>query len=127
MKKRVVFIFLALFFVLPFNIYAMDELEKAYKEQMEAYNSEISIKQATLKIEQDASNRYLKLGHDALPYGSTRMANSALVQYFESVKKRDGLQNEINDLKNKRRELKIKVLEKYQTLPEWWVEPDAAK
>lgn len=59
MKKHFVFGFLVLIFILPISVCAMDELEKAYKEQLERYNSEIRLSESLLKVQRDGAVRYL--------------------------------------------------------------------
>lgn len=54
--------------------------------------------------------------------GGTQQANIATSEYSKAERREEELQSKINDLKNKRQELKIKLLEKYQTLPVWWTE-----
>lgn len=108
-------------------LYGMDDLEKAYKDQLERYNAEISLNESLLQVQRDGSLTYLKLANEALALGGIRQYNMAMNEYSQTEKKAEELESKINDARNKRQELKIKVLEKYGTLPEWWVEPDMKK
>lgn len=105
-------------------LYGMDELEKAYKEQLERYNSQISLNKSFLKITEESSLEYLRIATEVLAHGGKRVSNKAMSKYFQSERKVEELQGKINETSNKRQDLKIKVLEKYGKLPDWWIEPD---
>ena len=124
MNYALAFLIVLFGLVVPCKSYSMDALEQAYKEQLEGINRDIAhtfslihqnradsqeLEEITNKMEKDGAvgQNYL----DALQL--KKESGLALINNLEKYAAHD----------SKRRELKVKILEKYGRLPKWWAEP----
>lgn len=105
--------------LIPTLLYGMDDLEKAYKDQLESYNKGIALHEKQQGDQFVRSAKWLELSLGTLDSRARDMADR---NYHKAQKTFDELGYKLEDERNKRQELKIKVLEKYGTLPAWWVE-----
>lgn len=127
-NKAIKWILIIILCIIPATLlYGMDDLEKAYKDQLERYNAEISLNESLLNVHRAGLLEELKFAKEFLELGGIRQYNMAMAEYSQMEKKAEELRKQNNAAKDKRQELKIKMLEKYGTLPEWWVEPDMKK
>lgn len=90
------------------------EIENSFREDLDTYNREIK---STIDLFNARRDSY----SEAMKAKSVRK-NPVLLDAYE--KELNDLNKRIDSLREKRRELKIKVLAKYRSLPSWWEEPD---
>ncbi len=90
------------------------ETENSFREQMDTCNREIK---STIDLFNARRDSY----SEAMKAKSVRK-NPVLLDAYE--KELSDLNKRIDSLREKRRELKIRVLAKYRSLPSWWEEPD---
>ena len=127
MRRIIIWLGVLFVVVVPFGISAMDDLEKAYKEQLEYYNKEIKLAHELAMIKLEGSNKVLSLAVEAMRLGGVSTSRKAQMQSEQYQREYEELSDKRDSFKAKRKELKIKVLEKYGKLPEWWEEPDLEK
>ena len=91
--------------------------EKAYKEQLLSYNDQISARMEKIKAAFEEVNKSdeTKDNGDANYDKIAPAINAHLNELTDEAKV-------INELVYKRNELKIKVIDQFGALPEWWVE-----
>jgi|OpeIllAssembly_1097287.scaffolds.fasta_scaffold19661_4 hypothetical protein len=97
-----------------------EELDKVYQQQLMSYNDQIR--------ETDAryNNLYERVYND-ITLELVRLGDQITTEIWEKDK-REIRQEEIilNELVDKRRELKIKIIEQFGSLPSWWTEEKAS-
>lgn len=118
MRKTIIAVYVLLVSVLCNYAYGIelfpsdvnDEIGQTYKQQLDYYNMEIGRAHAISQVSLEAASKAIALG--------------SLSHYDKYHKEYEVLNNKKELFKEKRRELKIKVLEKYGSLPSWWYEPE---
>ena len=127
MHKIIYLILISILWGIPSGVYAIDELEKEYKEQLEYYNIEIisNTEEAKEKLEIiESAVSYKKI---AMQRGLTNEYRIAEAKEEKTRRELHIIKDQLNSLDNIRQELKTKVLQKYGSLPDWWVEPAIEK
>ena len=122
MHKIIYLIIISLFLVIPSGVYAIDEIEKEYIAQLEYLNNEIisTIAEAMEKIETIES--VVSFKNIALERGISDNFKIAEAKEEKTNRELYVIKDRLNFLKTKREQLKTTVLEKYGSLPDWWVE-----
>ena len=97
-----------------------EELDKVYKQQLISYNDQIR------ETDSRYNNLYERVYND-ITLELVRLGDQITTEIWEKDK-RDIRQEEIilNELVDKRRELKIKIIEQFGSLPSWWTEEKAS-
>ena len=127
MQKIIYLIVLSLIWGIPSGIYATDELEKEYKAQLDYYNKEIISNTEDAKEKLEILESAVSLKNKALQRGLTNEYRVAVAKEEKTHRELHIIKDQLNSLDNKRQELKKKVLQKYGSLPDWWVEPAIEK
>jgi hypothetical protein len=127
MKKIIYLIVVSLFWVIPSGVYALDELEKEYKALLEYYNKEIISKTEEAKGKLEIIESAVSYKNKALQRGVSSEYRIAEAKEEKTYRKLNNIKDQLYSLNTDRKELKIKVLQKYGSLPNWWVEPDIEK
>jgi len=130
--SNIILLLFTLFFPLVTINAQSDTLEQAYKDQHDQYTleikeleSSINIGKASLEKQREVADKLYEL--DARDnsrrsrYGraQTNKLTAGITEQAEYLQKKI---NKLGYLKEKKGELKIRLLEKYTKLPEWWVE-----
>lgn len=92
----------------PSDFKPASDIERTFKEQLDEHNLEI-------KRSREMFNLYLQQMKDATSHKYFRLAD-------EKSKEADQYSKKLEAAKEKRGNLKIKVLENFKTLPSWWHE-----
>lgn len=97
-----------------------EELDKVYQQQLISYNDQIR------ETDSRYNNLYERVYND-ITLELVRLGDQITTEIWEKDK-RDIRQEEIilNELVDKRRELKIKIIEQFGSLPSWWTEEKAS-
>ena len=97
-----------------------EELDKVYQQQLMSYNDQIR------ETDSRYNNLYERVYND-ITLELVRLGDQITTEIWEKDK-REIRQEEIilNELVDKRRELKIKIIEQFCSLPSWWTEEKAS-
>ena len=113
MKKIFIYVVILASLTLPYKLYAVDDQEKVFKEQLESLNKQIA--DANQRKESIKGERVQNL--PSVMAGDKKRDNELVTEFKE-------LDNKMQTITTERQDLKNKVLEKYGKLPKWWIEPD---
>ena len=127
MQKIIYLIVISLFWVIPSANYALDELENEYKIQLDYYNKEIASKLEEAKEKLEIIESAVSYKKIAQQRGLTNEYKIAEAKEEKTRRELHIIKDQLNSLDNIRQELKTKVLQKYGSLPDWWVEPAIEK
>ncbi len=119
MKKRIFLYVFALILFGNMPLFAVDQLEAAYKEQFDKYAAEDKSIQADLVSEHASLDKFQAL-YDRTQFRDIRRQISNDLIYF--AKRIETLKIRSKELSDKKLELKMRVLEKLGALPDWWQE-----
>jgi hypothetical protein len=107
--KKILFVFIVLLsLVAPHKSYSIDALEQAYMDQLTSINSDITHARRCLYIMYDYELAMFKTG------GGLTQAE---------LNEKQGYKDKLEAAHSKRQDLKMELIERYNKLPEWWVEP----
>ena len=113
MKKIFICVAVVVSLMLPYQVYAISDEEKAYKEQYENLNKQIA--DANQRKEAVKSERVQQL--PSVMAGDKKRDNELVAEFKE-------LESKVKTLTTEKQDLKNKVSGKNGKLPKWWIDHD---
>ena len=126
--QKIIYLFLISFlWGIPSCVYAIDELDKEFKSQLEYYNKEILSKTEEAKNKLEILESILSFKNKAFQRGASSEYRIAEAKEVKTYREINDIKEQLKSLNTNRQKLKIKVLKEYGSLPDWWVELDPGK